>query len=346
MNRKSLSLTLLIVVLSSASLSAQSKDRVFLSKGGAAPAGKITERTKDKVTIEMASGKVQTLPTNDIQRIVFEGEPQSLSRAKDSVVQGQYDQAIRELADVSPAALSSEDMKEDYYFYKLYVDGASALMGQGNPDAASKALVKWAGTYRNSHNFYKASEMLGDLAIAAGTPDQATKFYGVLAASGFADLKLKGAYLQGRSMMLAGKFKDAIEKLSPISQEKIADPAGLKIQKLSSLTSIRCEASLGNPEEAINKLERIVDEGDSTDAVLFAELYNALGAIFASQGNDYEAVLSYLKTDLLYSSQSDPHAEALYHLSKLWEKVGEPLKATEAKSRLAKQYPTSPWVKK
>ncbi len=49
---------------------------------------------------------------------------------------------------------------------------------------------------------------------------------------------------------------------------------------------------------------------------------------------------------MLYSSQTEPHAEALYNLSKLWEKVGDPLKATDAKSRLAKLYPTSPWLSK
>lgn len=296
--------------------------------------------------IETASGKVQNYPTNDIVRIVFDGEPIQLSRAKDSIGQGQFDQATKELSEVAVSSLATEEMKEDYYFYKFYLDGALALVGKGNPEQASKALLQWAAKYRSSHNFYKASEMLGDLALASGTPDQAVKFYGVLANSGFSDLKFKGSYLQGKALMLSGKYAEATEKLNAVAQEKVADPASLKLQKLAAVTAIRCEAATGSVDSALQKLETMVDQGDSTDAVLYAELYNAIGSIFRAQSNDYEALLSYLKVDMMYSSQADPHAEALYNLSKLWEKVGEPLKATESKSRLAKLYPTSPWLSK
>jgi hypothetical protein len=90
----------------------------------------------------------------------------------------------------------------------------------------------------------------------------------------------------------------------------------------------------------------MVDEGDSTDSELYAELFNTLGALFESAGRNDEALLSYLKTDLLYGMQSDSHAEALYRLAQLWPKTGDAGKGADAKQRLAKLYPTSPWVKK
>ena len=90
----------------------------------------------------------------------------------------------------------------------------------------------------------------------------------------------------------------------------------------------------------------MVDEGDSTDAELYSELFNALGGIFRAAGNNDEAILAFLKTDLLYASEPDAHAEALYNLSQLWTLIGENQRATETKSRLSKLYPTSPWLKK
>ena len=60
----------------------------------------------------------------------------------------------------------------------------------------------------------------------------------------------------------------------------------------------------------------------------------------------FQGFISYLKTDLLYASEIEAHAEALYWLSQLWPKIGENQRATEAKSRLAKLYPTSLWLKK
>ncbi|MCU0721814.1 MAG: hypothetical protein MUC83_19035 [Pirellula sp.] len=332
--------------VSSSVATAQDKDRVFPTKGGAAATGKIVERTKDKVVIENSKGTPQNYATNEIQRIVFDGEPPQLSRAKDNIVQAQFDQAKDELSKIVPDSLKTEDMKEEYLFYKAYLAGALALRGQGDPTEASKAMFAWAGKYRSSHNFYAASEMLGNLAIASGTPDQAARFFGAFANAPFTDYKLRGSFLQGRALMLLKQNADAKSKFAVVTQAKVSDAPSLKLQKLASIATIKCDAADGKADQAISALEKMVDEGDSTDAELFADLYNALGSIHQSQNNHYEAVLSYLKTDLLYSSQAEAHAEALYNLTQLWTKVGEPLQSTDAKSRLAKLYPTSPWVKK
>jgi outer membrane protein assembly factor BamD (BamD/ComL family) len=68
--------------------------------------------------------------------------------------------------------------------------------------------------------------------------------------------------------------------------------------------------------------------------------------LLATAGRNDEAILSYLKTDLLYGSQSEQHAEALYRLTQLWSKVGDNQRAADSKQKLEKLYPTSPWVKK
>lgn len=322
------------------------QDRVFPTKGGPAASGKIIERTKDKVVIESTKGTQQNFATNEVARIVFEGEPTTLSRAKDYIVQGQYEQASDELGRVVDNALKSKDMQDDYGFYRAYLAGSQALRGQGDPAAATKSMIDWAKNYSNSHNFYAASEMLGNLAIAQGQPDQAIRFYSAFAAAPFSEYKLKGNFLHGRSLLLLGKTEEAKAKFSSVVQVKVSDTESLKLQKLATVASVKCDAADGKADQAVKTLESMVDEGDSTDSELFSELYNTLGAIYQSQNNHYEAVLSYLKTDLLYSTQPEAHAEALYNLSKLWGKVGEPLQATDAKARLSKLYPTSPWINK
>jgi TolA-binding protein len=75
-------------------------------------------------------------------------------------------------------------------------------------------------------------------------------------------------------------------------------------------------------------------------------LFNTLGLMFEAAGRNDEAELSYLKTDLLYPMQADAHAESLYHLAKLWAKQGNTQRAADAKQKLGKLYPTSPWTKK
>ena len=323
---------------------AWSQDKVF-PLTGIGVNGKIIERTKDKVVIEVR-GANQSFDTHQIARVVFDGEPQQLTRAKDLIVQGLLDEAIAEFHKIPAAGLKTDDIKQDHQFFKGYLDALNALRGKGDAAAASKLLLDWVKDNRTSHLFYMASEKLGDLAIASGRPDQAAKYFGVLAASTFPELKVKGSYLTGKALLANKQTPDARSKFDAVTQAQLADAESLKFKKLASLALIRCDAADGKTPQAIAALEKMVDEGDSTDSELFSELFNALGGILQAAGNSDEAILAYLKTDLLYANEPDAHAEALYHLSQLWPLIGESQRATETKSRLSKLYPTSPWIKK
>ncbi|MFM8189074.1 MAG: tetratricopeptide repeat protein [Pirellula sp.] len=326
------------------SLQAQDRDRVFPVKGPAVT-GKIVEKNRDKVVIEVR-GNNQNFPSNEILRVLYEGEPPTLSRTKDLVAQGQIEQAVDEFKKIDAASLPSEDMKQDYQFLRGYIAGTLATKGKGDPKNALTLLTNWVKDNAQSYQFYPAAELMGDLAVASGTPDQAAKYYGGLAAAPFPELKTKGSFLQGKALMASKQNADAKAKYQAVLEAKLSDPVSLKFQKMARIGIIQCDALEGKATEAIGELEKMVDEGDSTDGELFAELFNTLGSLFAAAGRNEEAVLSYLKTDQLYGAQSEPHAESLYRLNQLWTKMGSTQKAADAKQKLEKLYPTSPWVRK
>lgn len=326
------------------SLQAQDRDRVFPVKGPAVT-GKIVEKNRDKVVIEVR-GNNQNFPSNEILRVLYEGEPPTLSRTKDLVAQGQIEQAVDEFKKIDAASLPSEDMKQDYQFLRGYIAGTLATKGKGDPKNALTLLTNWVKDNAQSYQFYPAAELMGDLAVASGTPDQAAKYYGGLAAAPFPELKTKGSFLQGKALMASKQNADAKAKFQTVLEAKLSDPVSLKFQKMARIGIIQCDALEGKATEAIGELEKMVDEGDSTDGELFAELFNTLGSLFAVAGRNEEAVLSYLKTDQLYGAQSEPHAESLYRLNQLWTKMGSTQKAADAKQKLEKLYPTSPWVRK
>jgi len=326
------------------SLQAQDRDRVFPVKGPAVT-GKIVEKNRDKVVIEVR-GNNQNFPSNEILRVLYEGEPPTLSRTKDLVAQGQIEQAVDEFKKIDAASLPSEDMKQDYQFLRGYIAGTLATKGKGDPKNALTLLTNWVKDNAQSYQFYPAAELMGDLAVASGTPDQAAKYYGGLAAAPFPELKTKGSFLQGKALMASKQNADAKAKYQAVLEAKLSDPVSLKFQKMARIGIIQCDALEGKATVAIGELEKMVDEGDSTDGELFAELFNTLGSLFAAAGRNEEAVLSYLKTDQLYGAQSEPHAESLYRLNQLWTKMGSTQKAADAKQKLEKLYPTSPWVRK
>lgn len=326
--------------------SAQDRDRVYPAKGGAMTTGKIVERTPEKIVIEPSRGGPVEFPIFEVGRVVFDGEPAPLSNAKLSALQGNWAQAESEISQVNAAALKNDAMREELQFFKAYIAGNQALHGKGNPTNAAKLLVDWARANSTSHNYFAGMETLGNLAMVMGKPSDATRFYNFLATSKYPDLGLKGNYLLGKAMLAQGNVDDARSKFNLAMQATVAEPSSLRLQKLSRVALIRCDADGGDPDAAIQSLEKLVSEEDSSDAVLFAEIFNTLGNIYEKKNNTYEAVISFLKTDKLYSSQVEPHAEALYQLSQLWPKVGEPLRGNQAKAELVRLYPTSIWAKK
>jgi tetratricopeptide (TPR) repeat protein len=321
------------------------EDRIFTTKGGAAIKGQIVERTRDKVVIAV-KGTNQNFATNEIARIVNKDEPQQLTRAKDLLSQGSLDQAIQEFKKINSKDIAANEIKQDYEFYRGYLAASNALQGKGDASAAKTILLGWAKDNATSSSFYLASEKLGELSMSLGAADQAAKYFGVLAGSPFPDMKVKGGYLAGKALLTLKLLPEAKAKFETVTQAQVSDPSSLKMKKLASVGIIGCDAADGKSEQAIAALEKLVEEGDSSDAELFAEIYNTMGGILASMDRNPEAILSYLKTRYLYASQTESHAEALYQLSVLFPKVSDSQRGADAKTELSKLYPTSPWLKK
>ena len=76
-----------------------------------------------------------------------------------------------------------------------------------------------------------------------------------------------------------------------------------------------------NPDcRRFKQIEKVIVENDSErPRALFARAYNALGHALSHAAGQTEAALdAYLHTDLLFYRDAENHAEALYHLAKLW----------------------------
>ena len=59
-----------------------------------------------------------------------------------------------------------------------------------------------------------------------------------------------------------------------------------------------------------------------------------------------EAILAFLHTEVLYSSDADTAAEAQYYLSKLWDEIHNPDRANRARNTLQSTYGGSRWAGK
>ncbi len=320
------------------------QDRVYPKKDTVA-SGEITEISPSSVKIKVR-GKEQSYELKDVRKISFDNEPATLDRARESVLLGQYEQALEEAKKISVDGIKDPRAKQDVEFYRYYSEGKLALAGSGDKKAAAAGLLAIATANANTHHLYAISELLGELALASGQPEQAARFFGKLYGAPSAETKAIGVYRLGEVELAQGKTADAKVRFEQLAAAPSNTPEMARMKSLAEVGLAVCENLAGNSQEALKKLDRMVQQHDSTDQGLFARINNAKGACYQTLGNTNQALLSYLQTDLLFFTEAEAHAEALYHLSKLWPQAGQPARAAEVKARLGNQYASSSWASK
>ncbi len=343
MNRYSSVLLAIGASLIATSCYAQDADKIYPNSGTVAT-GKIVETTRNNVVAEVRGVK-ENFPSNEIQRIVYETEPPLLTRAKELVLGGQWEEAHDSLKKVPKDAITRDEASRDLEYYFGLVETQLALQGQGDPVAAETRLRNYVGLNPQSFHFYEAADALGSLAASVGGHDRAAKYFAALASAPFPEYKLKAQYMLGTSQLSVGNAAEARKAFSEAVAASADNQEAKRYQKLSKLGLIRCETADKKTDDAIKSLRAMVSESDATDSQLFAQIYNAIGEAHRQAGQEEEALLAYLHTDLLFTSDPNQHAEALYYLSQLFLKT-DPQRAADAKARLQSQHTNSSWAKK
>lgn len=329
-------------------LFAQRDDQVFLVKGTPARGSIPAEggMTRDKVTIEVATTP-RDIQVNEIIRITFKDEPTDLNAGRTQVIQKNYNQALADLKKLDGQKIDRAYVRQDVEFYKALCLCKLALSEGGDKKAASAAMLDFVKKASQSYHFYEAAELLGDLAMASGNYADAAKYYGGpqgLVSAPWSDYQMRATNATGRALIGEKQFEPALEKFKAVIGSALATPEAVRQKNLAQVGRGVCLAETGQADEAITLLLDLVNKNDPQDGVLFARLYNALGRCYLKQNKTKEAVMAYLHTDVLFYADADAHAEALFHLSKLWSDVNKSDRAVAARNTLRERYAGSVWA--
>lgn len=333
---------LLVLIVSNGVI--QGQDRVYPKRDTVA-SGKIIELNPATVKITVR-GKDQTYDMGDVRKISFDGEPNSLDRARESVAQGQYEQALDEVKKIPLESIENPLVKQDVVFYRFYCEGKLALAGSGDKQAASNGLIAVVKENSKTHHLYEISELLGEIEISVGRAAQAPRYFNVLLSAKSPDTRALGEYRMGEVQLSQGKHAEARGLFDKLVGSNSTTPEMARLKNLAAVGLAVCEHQAGNSQQALTKLDELAEQFDSTDQGLFARINNARGACYLALGQTNQALLSYLQTDLLFFTDSEAHAEALYQLTQLWPRAGQPARAADAKARLTSQYAASSWANK
>lgn len=326
---------------------AQGLDRIRDRNGLAT--GKITKMTALGVTLTK-SGVDTKKPVEEIISITFAGEPEDLTPARRDADAGRYENALEKISKIDRSEVRRTEISQEIDFLTVYCKVQLALSGQGTLDDAKQEASSFLSKNSKSYRVPRAIELLGDVLLASQDYEGARAQFAKLGKAPAPYFKARSAILTGRSWQEEGKHNDALASFDQALQAAIGNTAAETQVLKATLHRAVSQSALGDAEQSTTAVKQIIADaiakGDTENAKLLAQAYNALGDCYLQANEKKEANMAFLAVDLLFSSSATEHAKALYELSRLWEALGKPARARDAQQRLQDNYPSSRWAKR
>lgn len=342
--RKSLFLIGLLIAAGFCVRIARAQDSVFLLAGSPVR-GEISDSTPTSLIVKTDKGDSEVAVQN-IRSVTFGKEPPEYDKAKRAFDRQKYDDGLLELEKLKPDA--AEGMLAQELDYLRALGNARSALSEGNVTAknAGAAVNSFLKKYPNSWHYFELTELLGELLVAIGRNDLADAEYAKLAASPLPQFQLRGSYNRGQALLLAGDGAGAEQSLKAVLASSLNDETAVRLKSLAGCLQAKALLLQGKREEAQVAVMKLIKNEDPKQTELFANAYNILGLCHQQAGENQQAVLAFLHTDLLFSNHAAAHAEALYYLSQLWPRLDKNDRALEARTSLKSLYRNSIWANK
>lgn len=335
--------SLLIVSLTATAWSADTINRV----DGTRVSGKITSGSKSELKIKPTIGDEVAVPASEISSVNWDDATADFRLGLSDENGGRFDSAIERITKSKAETETQQDqLKKDFDFILARIAARQALADASKLDAAITQLEQFLKTASDHYRYYEAMSLLGSVQLAKQDYAAARTTFENLAQSPSNDYKLSAKIAQGRILMGEGQ-SDAAAKMFDDAISAAGSSAAEQARKFEAmLGKTRALAAQGQHEEALKVIEEVTSKAPADATALQAEAYVLQGNSFQALNRNKEAVLAYLHVDILFPRESAYHAEALYHMSRLWKTVQFPERGLDAEAKLAAAYPNSTWTKK
>ncbi len=343
------SATALVIFGASIGAAIVSAEDVIDRKGNAPPLrGDVIEVSRTEVILKTRVNKREyRIPANEIERVRWDAEKPPLNQFRNDERIGQFDKAIRGYeAALKDAPLSADNMRADLEFMIARAMAEKAHGEEERVDEAAGRLEKFLAAHSNSFRYFEALKFLARLYMAKPDLAKASATTKQLSEAPWTDFRMEADLLQSRVELARGDPSAALKTLDRVIETDPRTPTEISRRYEALLTKASCLEKQGKFQEAAEVLTRIFEEASESDSRTLAKTCLRLGDCYQAAGRTKEAILAYLRVDVLFAKEKKSHAEALYRLSRLFAQDGKPDKAADAAARLQQSYPRSPWTAK
>lgn len=321
---------------------------VVSRKGDESPAqGTVTAVDQLGVTVKPRIGSETTVPANEIESVRWDGEPAKLNLARVDEAGGRLEKALAAYQEIAADnSLSNSNLKLAVQFLIARTTAKMALADPSKLDEAARLLEEFGTAGIDFYRYYESRDYLGRIYMAQEEYQKAQAAFESLAQAPWSDYKMAAESAKARLLLQQGKTGEALAAFDAVIAADAKGPGELSRRYEAMLGRATCLIRQQRHEDALKTLDQVVTQASPNDAALQAEAYVRQGDCLQALGRTKEAVLAYLHVDVLFAQEKSLHAEALYHLARLWGTVGQPERGADARAALESGYPNSDWLKK
>ena len=307
--------------------------------------GTVTGASRAEVTVNLTGDGeegTETIPAAEVVEISWDGEPPTMGALRGRESRGRLEDALTgyraaadEMGRLGPLA------RGDIEFLIARTLGKLALNDPARRPEAAEALEEFVAGRPDHFRFDPVLRLLAEVQAAAGNLDAAGAALDKLKASPSPQFQTAAAVAAGELALQRGDADAALAAFDQVLQNAEGRAASeAKVGRAAAL------GQLNRHPEALEALDATLEEIPLGDAELRARVHVRRGQSLQATGAEQDAILEYLKVDVLYPGASAAHAESLYHLARLWNSARFPERAAESAAKLKANYPNSDWAAK
>ncbi len=324
---------------------ALASETINLKRGKAIP-GDVTGVSKLEVTVKNTKGDTTKVPANEIASIAWTGDTPETGVARSDENGGRYQKAIDGYQKALQSGKSPNAFaKADLEFGIARSTAKLALADPTKIDDAIKKLDEFKKSQSDHYRFYEAINLLGQLYAAKGDSNKAKMAFDTLGKAPWKESQMAAKIALGRLLLKENDLDKAAAEYDAVVAMTPEGPVEESQRQEAVLGKARILITQKKYEDSLKLLDEVIKNAPGDDSKVNAEAFMRKGDCLREMGDDQNALLEYLKVDTLFTSEKALHAEALYRLVPLWDKVGKKGRADEARDRLKNDYEQTEWAK-
>jgi len=308
--------------------------------------GDVTSISRTEIVITSRTNKKEyRIAANEIDRIKWDSESPQVGQIRIEERNGQFDKAI-EGYEAALKDATNENLRTDLEFNIARAAAAKAIKDEDQFDDAIGRLEKFRTAHSKSFRYYEALRLLAQLYMLKGDVEKGNAALQAMADAPWTDFKMETDILKAKVALAHDDIGGALKDLDGVIAVSPATAAEKSRRYEALVTKASCLQKQAKYQQATDVLNGILEEASDEDTKTLADTCIRLGDCYQAGGRTKEAILAYLRVDVLFPKEKKQHAEALYYLSRLFAQDGKPDKAADAEARLQEHYPRSPWTAK